>query len=123
MTTATIPTVMTTVITVTTIPAMMTTVVTTIVMTAVILIAKRHYSRRIAIIAWRWTVISYWLAVINRLAIMAMRLPECLLAIKITAVITIVVITVAIMAGIVVIAGMTVGSAVADIAITTIKLA
>ena len=72
MTTTTIPTVMTTVTTITmvsAIPAMMATVMPTIVMTAVILIAKRHYGRRIAIIAWRWTVISYWLTVINGIAV------------------------------------------------------
>ena len=72
MTTATIPTIMTTMTTVTVvsaIPAMLATVMPTIVMTAVILIAKRHYGRRIAIIARRWTVISYWLTVINGLAV------------------------------------------------------
>ena len=56
MATTTIPTVMTTMTTVTmvsAIPAMMATVMPTIVMTAVILIAKIHYGRRIAIIALR----------------------------------------------------------------------
>jgi hypothetical protein len=41
----------------------------TIMMTTVIMIAKRNYAWRIAIIAWCWAVISHWLAVIHRLAI------------------------------------------------------
>jgi hypothetical protein len=42
-------------------------------MTTIILVAKRHYARRIAIIDGRWAVINHRLAIINRLWIIGHR--------------------------------------------------